>query len=70
MDETSGVGALSALPILSPVVPFIQFAFVRNLQGPQSPCTNCKRVMASVLRIDSITSLPAEFITAIEIVSL
>ena len=44
--------------------------FKGDLQGSRSPCTNCRMVMAFVSRINSITSLPAEFSTAIEIVSV
>src|SRR5215469_5598351 len=37
---------------------------------PRSPRINCRMVAALVSRTDSITTLPAEFITATEIVSL
>src|ERR1700730_546594 len=37
--------------------------------SPRSPWINCRMVIAFVSMMDSITSFPAEFITAIEIVS-
>src|SRR5437660_562496 len=38
--------------------------------SPRRPCRNCRRVAALVSMMDSITSFPAPFSTAIEIVSL